>query len=235
MISKSSISFVVPALNEQDQIAATVDTIVSASKDAGLDSYDIVLVNDGSIDETPYIMELIAKNNDKVQVLHNEKNLGFGASFLRGAEIAHGEYVMVVAGDNAASNSSITNTIAHLGEADIILPYISNPEIRPLIRQIGSRAFTTLINLIFGLKIKYYLGAVFRLKLLKSISMSSTGYGFGAEIVVKLIKSGCSYVQVGIMHQLCSHNRSAALKPKNLLNVVKLIIKLSREIKSGRS
>ena len=226
-----SVSFIVPALNEEENIEATVDAIIAAVDASHVKEFEIVLVNDGSFDKTGQVMHAISARNSVIRVLDNHTNLGVGASFLKAVSQRYCEYVMLVAGDNVASVSSISNTISNLGSADIFLPYISNPEIRPIFRRMGSRAFTKLINLLFGLHIKYYQGAVLRRILLNEITVSSTGYVFFAEIVVKLIKNGATYEQGGIKHTKAPHNNSSALKIKNLLCVIKEILNFYVDIK----
>jgi hypothetical protein len=182
-------------------------------------------------------MHSICAENSVIRVLDNQTNLGVGASFLKAVCQSRCEYVMMVAGDNVASVSSISDTISNLGGADIFLPYISNPEIRPIFRRIGSRAFTQLINLLFGLHIRYYQGAVLRRSLMSKINVFSNGYVFFAEIVVKLIKNGATYEQGGIAHTKAPHNNSSALKIKNLLRVVKEIyifyVDIKKSVKTG--
>lgn len=221
-----SVSFIVPALNEEKNIESTVNSIIAAVNASPVAVYEIILVNDGSSDQTRKVMEEISSKNSLVRVFNNQINIGVGASYLKGVKNSIHEYVMIVAGDNVASVSSISNTIFKLGDSDILLPYIINSEIRPLYRRIGSRAFTELINFLFGLKIKYYQGAVFRRDLLDKITVYSTGYAFFVEIVIKLIKKGATYKQVGIAHTLAAHNNSSAMKIRNLVRVLREIFAL---------
>ena len=127
--------------------------------------------------------------------------------------------------------SDISLVLRHIGEADIILFYLANPKLRPWGRRVGSRGFTTVINLLFGLRMRYYQGLVPRRKLLKTITIKTDSYAFPAEVVVKLVKAGCSYREVGIPGTPCRQDRSVALQPKRLLAVFATIIDLVREIR----
>ena len=139
---KSSVTFIAPALNEEAGIEGTAATIRDATETVSPSDYEIVLVNDGSTDRTGELMKQLAREDNRIRVIENSSNLGLGASFMRGVAVARCDYVMLVAGDNVASADSLAATIEHLGEADMILPYIANPNVRPLLRRIGSRAFT---------------------------------------------------------------------------------------------
>src|SRR3982751_1009552 len=71
-----------------------------------------------------------------------------------------------------------------LGEADIVLPYLTNRKLRPLGRRIGSWGFTTLVNLLFGLRVRYYQGMLPRREMLSKIRIATDSYAFPAEAVV---------------------------------------------------
>jgi dolichol-phosphate mannosyltransferase len=228
---KSSVTFIAPALNEEVGIEGTAATIRDATETVSPSDYEIVLVNDGSTDRTGELMKQLAREDNRIRVIENSSNLGLGASFMRGVAVARCDYVMLVAGDNVASADSLAATIEHLGEADMILPYIANPNVRPLLRRIGSRAFTMVINCLFGLRIPYYNGVVPRRDLLREITVATYGYGFGAEIVVKLIRAGHSYVTVGVRHNSAPDNNSSALQLRNLLKVLRAIMNLTVEMR----
>lgn len=223
-------SFIVPALNEEAKIEDAVHTVLEAVGNSRVSEYEIILVNDGSTDGTGEIMEKQAHGHDRIKVLHNERNLGLGGAYKQGVRVARYEYVMIVAGDNCMPASDITLALNRLGEADIILQYLTNPKLRPLGRRIASRTFTLIVNTLFGLHIRYYNGMIPRRKILRTITISSDSYAFLAEAVVKLVKAGYSYVQVGIPNTPVMRGRSVALQPKRLWGVFIAIVNLLREM-----
>ena len=231
MNNPRTISIVVPALNEEANIAGAIGQIVPAMDDRFAD-WEIVLVNDGSTDATAAVMEKLATGNRHIRVVHNERNLGFGGAYKRGVAAARFEYVMMVPGDNEHPTEGLVPILEAVGQADIVLPYVVNPEVRPLFRRVASRGFTTLMNLLFGLRIKYYNGlVVHRTALIRQISITTDGFAYQAEALVKLLKKGCSYVELGTTLTECKARNSKALKPKNLAVVVGSILKLYRQVK----
>src|SRR6266446_8106155 len=195
--AKPSISFIVPALNEEDQIEGAVRTIQQAVTEMHLADYEIIMVNDGSTDRTGETMERLACNGDNITVVHNEHNLGLGGTYKRGLDYARCDYLMLIPGDNVMPASDMRVILSRLGEADIILPYLTNPRLRSLGRRIGSWGFTTVVNLLFGLRVRYFQGMLPRREMLGRIRIATDSYAFPAEAVVKLVKAGCSYVEVG--------------------------------------
>lgn len=233
-IHKSSVSFIVFALNEETRIEGTVRTLRDAVANAPIADYQIVLVNDGSTDQTGPIMDRLAAEDEKIIAVHNETNLGPGGAFKRGAGAAECEYLMAIAGDNAAPAESIRKTIARLGEADVIISYPANPEIRTFRRRLGASAYKGLVNLLFGYSLPYYNGPVPRRRLFNEISIKSNGYAFFTEVVVKLLKRGSSYVTIGVLHSSDANASSSALKPSNLTKVLKDLFALVRDVRAGR-
>jgi len=229
--AKPSVSFVVPALNEEGNIGAAVDSIRTAIQNR-LDDYEVILVNDGSTDRTGTLMEELAKTSDRIRVVHNSKNLGFGGAFKRGAAETRKDYVVRICGDNAVPAEGIGLVLDQIGRADLVIPYIANPEFRSWGRRFGSRTFTTIINTCFGLSVHYYNHCVvFPRTLLNSITIGTDSFAYQAEAVVKLLKAGCTYVEVGVHDLPRFKGESTALKPKNVINVIRAIFSLNREVR----
>jgi glycosyltransferase involved in cell wall biosynthesis len=228
---KPTVSFVVPALNEEGNIENTVQSIMD-SVNVLLADFEIVLVNDGSTDNTGEVMKRLAATNKHLRVVQNEQNLGFGGAYKRGVVAATMDHVIMICADNVLPPSSIRLILERIGEADIVITYISNPEFRSMGRRIGSWGFTTVINTLFGLHVSYYNGSVVHKRaLLRQITIHTNSFAYQAEALVKLLKAGCSYVEVGIPNVSRQKGKSSALRPKNLAQVFKTIINLFREVR----
>lgn len=227
-----SISFLVLALNEAVKIEETVKTVLKAAAASTIETYELVLVNDGSNDTTGEIMDRIAGCHDHIHVVHNHRNLGFGAAYLRGVEVATQEYVMIIAGDNIMPASSITAIIDQLGSTDIVLPYMIDANSREVMRRCGSWLFTQLVNLISGNKIRYYNGMVVRKSLFTGVNILATGYSLQAETVIKFLRGGATYSEIGVVcgHASAGKASSKALRLSNLANLLRSLLHLFSEI-----
>jgi dolichol-phosphate mannosyltransferase len=225
-----TISFVIPALNEEKVVGVFVAQVIERVRGRFKD-YEVILVNDGSTDSTGPIMDGFARANDKVRVIHNARNIGFGSSFERGLREARFEYVMLLCGDGGFPAASLPPVFDQIGTADIVIPWMVNlKEIKSTGRYLLSRTYTALVNLSFGLRLRYYNGLpVHRKDLLEKISITSNGFGFQAEILVKLLRSGASYVEVGV-NGAEETKQSDALRMKNWLGVGSTVYHLVREV-----
>ena len=89
-----SISVFFPCYNEQGNIRRIYESASEVLKKTGLD-FEIILVDDGSTDETPVIANAIAVADPRVKVVHHPKNLGYGSalqSVFRAATKSFGLY-----------------------------------------------------------------------------------------------------------------------------------------------
>jgi dolichol-phosphate mannosyltransferase len=225
-----SITFLVTALDEEQHIVPTVETIVAAAEKLGCD-FEILLVNDGSTDRTPEIIDRLAAANSRIQGIHNKRNLGLGGAYKHAIFFATKEHLMWVCGDNSETVDHIVNIASHVGEADIILPVLKAGRHRPLLRRVTSKAFTTLINLLFGLRVGYYNGTVIhKTALITQVPIRTNSFAYQAEALVKMLLAGCSYVEVPYSSRTYDGLFSNAMKPKNLVSVFTAVYRLFVDI-----
>ena len=226
------ISVIIPALNEEKILPDFLEQVI-VELNGSLQSYELILVDDGSQDATGLIMDSYALKHVNVKVLHNHGNIGFGASYKAGVHLAKGEYIGLLCGDAGLPAKSFSKLFSHIGSADILIPWIINlKEIKSTKRYYLSRTYTVLLNLFFGLHIKYYNGlALHKAKILKSLKFSDDGFGFQAEILIKLIKSGYSYIEIGVEGAEIAH-QSDAVRLKNWLRIFTTVSQLIGNIRN---
>ena len=230
---KPSVSIIVPCYNEAGNIRGTLTSIKDAlaSSDA-FSSCEILIFNDFSADETGKIAEEIKANEKGVRVIHNARNMGFGYNFSEGVRQARKDYIIMVPGDNEIPAEAIRRVLCRAGEADVIIPYTANPEVRPLSRRVISRAFVALINTLFGLSLKYYNGTcLIKSSLLKKVPLKTWGFAYMAAILVRLLCSGASYIEVGIDIAQRQSGRTKAFAFKTIGSVVKAILALFWDVR----
>jgi glycosyltransferase involved in cell wall biosynthesis len=217
--------FVVPCFNEEDNVGPTVGSIGEAM--GGWSNYEIVLVNDASTDRTLEQMQALAAADPRIRVLDNPTNLGFGGSYKRGASAANATYVMMLPGDDGFPAQSISEIVRHAGEADIIIPIVTNRGERHWFRAFASKGFTTLLNWTFWLHVGYYNGAVLqRNDLLRTIEITTNSFAYQAEALVKLIARGATYKHCYVRIEERAAGHSSALSLKNQIAVWRTILHL---------
>src|SRR5258706_9165531 len=84
-LDRMGLSAVLPAFNEEENILVTVEAVRSAvEKVTG--NFEIIVVNDGSLDRTGQIADALAREDSRVRVLHHPANRGYGAALRTGFE-----------------------------------------------------------------------------------------------------------------------------------------------------
>jgi len=222
-----SITFIVPAYNEEHNIAATVQTISRAMEGRQAD-YELILVDDASQDHTGVIIDELAATSPRLRAVHNAINLNLGGAYKRGLELAAKEHVIMLPGDNGYDIHSIGQVLDGIGDADILIPYPTNTdEVRTRFRALASRGFTALINTLFGLKVRYYNGpVVHRTALLRTITIRTNSFAYQAEALVRMLACGYSYAECPVQTQFRAGGRSSALKLKNQITVLWTILQM---------
>jgi glycosyltransferase involved in cell wall biosynthesis len=231
--TKPSISIIVPCLNEAENIRDTVESIKTALDNTKrFGDCEILIFNDFSTDGTGEIAEEIQKKEPGVRVIHNPKNMGFGYNYTEGVRQAENEYIIMVPGDNEIPSGAIETVFREAGSADVIIPYTANTWVRPMARRVISRAFVIIFNALFGLRLRYYNGTcMIKSRLLKEVPMTTWGFAYMAAILVRLLKSGATYIEVGVKITQRSSGKTKAFRPRNIISVLSAIAKLFWEVR----
>jgi glycosyltransferase involved in cell wall biosynthesis len=220
-----SLSVVIPAYNEAENLEAAVATALAAAVE--LDEIEIVLVDDGSTDATPAIADRLAARRPEVRAVHHACNRGFAAAYRSGLQLARHEYFTFLPGDNEIAPESIHAIFAAIGGADLVVPYHATPWKRTWARRALTWIATTQVNVLFGWRARYYQGpTVYPTRLARVLPVRATKFFFITEMLVQALSAGCSYVEVGLTHQERTHGQSKAVALSNILEAEATILRL---------
>lgn len=114
-----SLSAVIPAYNEEESIRHAINTTVKTFTHVGID-WEIIVVNDGSTDNTKILSEELANHPD-IQLISHEKNRGIGAAFRTGVSSSSKEFVILIPADNPLSPEELETYIPRMRQCDIIV------------------------------------------------------------------------------------------------------------------
>jgi dolichol-phosphate mannosyltransferase len=214
-----TLSVIVPALNEEQNIAATVATIRSVVPRYFQD-YEILLFNDGSTDKTGAIAETLSAADQRIRVFHHANPKNLGACYKEGIQAATKDYAIMIPGDNECGVDVMENVFALAGNRDIVIPFTSNPEVRPVGRRVLSKLFVWMMNAASGCHLKYYNGAVLhRTDLVKKYGIETDSFGYQADLLVRMIRDGVTYEEVGTAINYRPNGKSKALRLTNIVRV----------------
>lgn len=236
---KSTISVAVLVYKEKGNMEPTVQNILNAVEGRFSD-YEILIIDcvgkDGKDDGTRESAEKLSRENPKIKSIQNPY-VSVGYKYWKGVDLAKFEYYSFFPGDNEISRGSIKEILRSTGKTDMVLAYTVNKEVRALKRRFFSKTYIILINLMFGLKVRYYNGpSVIKTFLLRSLPASAKknegSFDFHAEVVVRMLKcKKASCIEVPMYLQPRIIGASTALTFNHFKNVIKRIGKLFWEIR----
>jgi glycosyltransferase involved in cell wall biosynthesis len=230
-MDKPTISIIVPGLNEEGNINDTIDMIISSLDEMQkFNEYEIIIIDDGSRDKTGQIADEYAGKYPFIKVVHHTDPMGLGYAYRRGVKEATKEYVGWVPGKNSIPKETFIRMMDAVGSADIVLVYILS-EVRGYFRRYLSKLFTLVLNILFGLHLRYFNGpCIYKNEILRKTKMTTNGFAFMAEINIRSVRAGYSYIEVGLNNQGRTHGNSKAFVFRNFLRVCNLVTKLFWEI-----
>jgi glycosyltransferase involved in cell wall biosynthesis len=223
-----SLSIIMPALNEENNIVPAVQNAAAACQKYGIE-YEIIVINDGSTDKTGQCLQNLSDTN--LKVINHDKTLGIGKSFFDGVRAAEKTIVVMFPGDNENNPESALAFFYLLKDVDITVPFIFNLEVRSKPRRLISSIYRFIINMSFGVNFTYTNGTVlYRKSILKNLNIKSSGFFYQAELLIKLVRKGYLYAQVPNFLQKRESGKSKALTLKSFIDVVKSYLRLVWQI-----
>jgi glycosyltransferase involved in cell wall biosynthesis len=154
--SESQISVVIPVHNQEMQISALLAKIKEILNST-MQSYEIVVVNDGSYDNTLTILQREELLDPRIKIISYIQNRGKGHAVKTGVMQASGNIIIFVDGDFDISHDKITEYIDELEECDLVIASKRHPQSKVdarLSRKLLSRMFNLVVRLFIGIKIK---------------------------------------------------------------------------------
>jgi len=149
------VSIVLPAFNEAAILHDNLDIVVAYLKDFETRyRWEIVIVNDGSSDDTGDIAEEYAAGRDNIHVLHHKANFGLGQALKYGMSKTRGDYIVTMDIDLSYSPDHIERLVAALEtrHARLVLasPYMKGGQISnvPWLRRILSVAANRFLSFV---------------------------------------------------------------------------------------
>ncbi len=156
LVEQVNLSFVIPAYNEEEHIEAVLITLEDLVKPRKL-LYEIVVVDDGSKDNTLSRARKYASRNGHVKVVSYHRNQGKGYAVREGFMQTTGEAVIFADSDMDIDMRTISSYVDALKHGDIVIASKWHPDSvveMPLVRKITSHGFNVLVRLLIGIPFK---------------------------------------------------------------------------------
>jgi glycosyltransferase involved in cell wall biosynthesis len=195
-----SVSIVLPAFNEGENITAAVRAVLDALDGRGWEG-EVIVVDDGSHDDTRARVEAVAEEDPRVRLVPHGQNQGYGAALRSGIGAARCEHIFFTDADLQFDVGEIGRLEAWSASYDIIVGY-RRPRQDHWVRRFNGWSWNRLINGLFGLGVRDVDCAfkVFHRRVFESIGIQSLGAFVNSEILVRASAAGFRIKEVPVSH-----------------------------------
>ncbi len=183
--SDDKISIIFPAYNEEENIEKCITTAYDILKEIVSD-FEIIIINDGSQDNTGEICLDLAKRLPKIRIISKEKNEGYGQALKDGFRNANFNLIFFSDSDNQFDISDLKGFFKYIDTYDIVIGY-RKTRTDPFIRRFFSRSYNLLVKLVLNIDITDTNCAfkLFKKHIFDKITIESKSYCVNAEILAK--------------------------------------------------
>jgi len=229
-MKKNTLSVIMPALNEEKNIETAIVSTLDSFEKHEIDG-EIIVINDGSTDKTRDIVEGLSQKTHKIKIISHKKPMGIGYSFIDGVKNSEKDVVVMFPGDNENNPDDALLFFDLMDKVDIIIPFIHNIDVRDKGRRVISSIYNFIINMTFGIKLNYHNGTTFyRREIVNEVELSSYGFFYQAELLIKLIRKGYLFAEVPNYLGQRATGTSKAFTLKSFAEIIKGYIALTYNI-----
>lgn len=221
MIKKlHGLTIAIPSYNEEENLEWVLkNTVTDARK--YLSDFEILIIDDGSTDNTGEIADKFAKKNKTIRVIH-QKNGGYGEAMLRGILEAKKEFVAYMPADGQFLVKDMVNCFPLMNSSDLILGYRGSRLDYTLYRKILSYGYIFLLWLLFGLSYRdvNWLN-IWKTEEVKKLAIKSRGVFLLAEIIIHFKRKKLIIVEAPSFYRVRRGGKVKNAKPKVALQTLK--------------
>lgn len=208
-----SISAFFPCYNDAKTIGKMVDDVTRVLARA-TNKYEILVVDDGSQDNSREVLKKQAKKNKNLRLIFHEKNKGYGGALKSGFAACSGELIFYTDGDGQYDPAELDHLLNLMTENVDFINGIKMGRKDSWDRVFFGNMHKFITRWLFWLPI-YDTDCDFRLirkKILNKITLSSNSGSICPELVKKAQRAGARFREVSVHHYERKHGRSQFFK-----------------------
>jgi len=226
-----SVSLFLPVYNDETTVRTVTKRALAMLEGYGL-PFEIIIVNDGSLDASSTQAELLAREHPGiVRVVHHEANRGYGAAFRTGVNESRFEWICMIDGDNEYDVHDVRKMLELrqfyrmvigfryrklYSTSRIFVSYVYNRLLRWLFR-------TPFRDISTGVRI-------FHRRILDDIDLTSDSPFVGAELAIKTMLRGYPVGELGIQTFPRTFGRGSSTTPRNIVRTIRDMLRVRRQI-----
>jgi glycosyltransferase involved in cell wall biosynthesis len=225
-----SISVVLPAYNEEENIERQVRSVNDVLRALRFDAYEILVVDDGSSDGTRAICEALGADVPKLRLIVHEVNRGYAQALRSGFTTATMPLVFYTDSDNQFDVRELKNLLAAIDDYDLVCGFRIY-RYDPVSRLILSWGYNLLVRVLFRIRVRDVDCAfkLFRREIFDRIHIESRKFFVDTEILAKASKLGLRMTEIGVRHLPRTAGQST-VRPSHVVSTLREIATMWRDI-----
>jgi glycosyltransferase involved in cell wall biosynthesis len=230
------ISVFLPSHNEEGNVERVVRSyLAELPRVAAGDTFEVIVVDDGSRDRTGEIAQRLAAEDPHVKVVRHPVNLGYGGAVISGIRAATQPYVLLCDGDGQFDPSDLERLTPFVPEYDVV----AGRRIRRadhLVRRINGKAWTTLVRVLLGITISDIDCGfkLFKREKLEGMELRAHGAMISTELMARLAGRNAKVMEVDVTHLPRLTGEQSGANLKVVARAFKELIALYRELRAER-
>lgn len=232
-------SVVVPALNEAanlPKLLREISQVFEENLGFGQNHYEIIVVDDGSTDQTIEVLDKL-KSIYPLKVVSHKGNQGYGMALRTGFKEAQSSYVAFIDGDGQLNPSDFCRLFLHASKETFSIGYreVRNDSLyRRILGSIFSKFF---VPIFIGVRIKDVDCAlkIIPASFFKLVDLKSTGALINAEMLCAANKLGYKIIQTPVEHRSREFGNQSGGSPRVILKALYELFKVRSALRACSS
>ena len=195
-----SVSVFFPCYNEQANVERVVRQAVDVLDGLATD-WEVIIVDDGSADDTGQIADRLAARDGRIRAVHHEVTGGYGMALRSGVAAAEKQYVVYTDGDGQFDLADLAGLLPLRAEGVIVNGYRAKRQDK-LVRRINAACWGWLVQRLLKFRCRD-VDSAFKLyprKLFREIELKSAGALIDAEVLARAARLGYEILNVPVRH-----------------------------------
>jgi hypothetical protein len=228
------LTVVLPCFDEEDNVAEAIRQAATAAQAASIE-YEIIVVDDGSRDETARIAAAIADSDRRVRLIMHSGNRGYGAAVCSGVRAARMPWILLTDADLQFDLGDLSDFVAYTQTADLIVGWRVLRQ-DPLRRRVNGAAWSWLVRRLFRIGVRDVDCAfkLVRADLAQSLPLRSTGAMISTELIVQALASGARLEEIGVRHRPRIAGDQSGARPLVVLRAFRELTSLRSSLQAAR-
>ncbi len=230
-----SITAFFPAYNDQHTIEGIIRTSADEMRKITSD-FEVLVVDDGSRDETGAILDRLTEELPYLRVIHHETNRGYGAALITGFTNARKDLIFYTDGDGQYDVREMHNLFAKLGPNIDLVNGFKVKRSDPWYRIFIGATYRRVMKAAFRLSIRDVDCdfRLFRRHVFDTIKLESRSGVICVEMAKKFDEAGFRMAEVPVSHYPRLHGRSEFFRVRHLAHTFRGLLKIWWKMMVGR-